>query len=88
LSENAFRKLDTETQAIFKQAGREAAEYTVEVGKKADSEIVDFLKSEGMEVNQADIDAFVQASKPIWDEWVQEYGDDARKVTDLIANEQ
>lgn len=88
MSENAFRKLDTETQAIFKQAGREAAEYTVEVGKKADSEIVDFLKSEGMEVNQADIDAFVQASKPIWDEWVQEYGDDARKVTDLIANEQ
>ena len=88
MSENAFRKLDTETQAIFKQAGREAAEYTVEVGKKADSEIVDFLKSEGMEVNQADINAFVQASKPIWDEWVQEYGDDARKVTDLIANAQ
>ncbi len=88
MSENAFRKLDTETQAIFKQAGREAAEYTVEVGKKADSEIVDFLKFEGMEVNQADINAFVQASKPIWDEWVQEHGDDARKVTDLIANEQ
>ncbi len=88
MSESAFAKLDADLQAIFRQAGREAAEFTVEVGKKADSEIVEFLKSKGMEVNQAEIDAFVQASKPIWDEWAQEHGDDAKNLINLIANPQ
>lgn len=88
MSENAFAKLDADLQAIFRQAGREAAEFTVEVGKKADSEIVEFLKSKGMKVNQAEIDAFVQASKPVWDEWSQEHGDDAKKLINLIANPQ
>jgi len=85
MSEDKFQQLDPETQAIFKDAGREAAAHTVEIGKKADSEIVDFLKEQGMEVNEADTDAFVKASRPIWDEWAEETGGEAKKLIDLIA---
>lgn len=83
MSEDQFQKLDPETQAVFKEAGSAAAAYTAEVGKKADSEIVSFLKEQGMEVNEADIDAFVKASRPIWDEWAEETGGEARKLIDL-----
>ena len=78
MSEPAYQKLDADTQAILKQAGREATAYSVEVGIKADNEIVDFLKTKGMQVNQADIAAFVAASKPIWGDWATETGGDAQ----------
>jgi len=85
MSESAYQKLDADTQAILKQAGREATAYSVEVGIKADNEIVDFLKTKGMQVNQADIAAFVAASKPIWGDWATETGGDAQKLIDMIA---
>jgi len=85
MSEDKFQQLAPEMQAIFKEAGRDAAAYSVEVGKKADSEIVDFLKEQGMEVNEADTDAFVKASEPIWDEWAEETGGDAGKLIELIT---
>jgi len=85
MSEDKFQQLDADTKAIFKEAGTAAAAYTAEVGKKADSEIVSFLEEEGMEVNKADTDAFVKASKPIWNEWAEESGGDAKKLIDLIT---
>lgn len=85
MSEKSYQKLDADTQAMFKQAGREATDYSVEVGIKADSEIVDFLKTKGMQVNQADVDAFVNASKPIWGDWAAETGGDAQKLIDMIS---
>lgn len=85
MSDAAYQKLDADTQAMFKQAGREATAYSVEVGIKADNEIVGFLKTKGMQVNQADIDAFVGASKPIWGDWAAETGGDAQKLIDMIA---
>ena len=69
MSESAYQKLTPEQQAIFKEAGAEATKYSVEVGIKADSEIVDFLKAQGMQVNDAYVGAFVEASQSIWTDW-------------------
>jgi len=85
MSDKAYQKLPADMQALFKEAGREAAAYTVELGTKADSEIVDFLKAKGMKVNQADVGAFVQASSAIWDDWAKEQGEDANTLIDMIA---
>lgn len=81
----AFDALDAETQAVLKQAGADAAAYSVEVGAQADQEIVDFLKEQGMAVNDADIPSFVAASKPIWTDWISEMSDDAEELVDLIV---
>ena len=85
MSERAFQKLSVEMQTVFKEAGRAAAAHTVDVGTKADGEIVEFRKSKGMTVNAADIPAFVAASKPIWSDWAKEVGGDAQKLIDMIA---
>ena len=85
ISENAYQKLTPEQQAIFKEAGAEATKYSVEVGIKADTEIVDFLKAQGMQVNDADVGAFVEASESIWTDWAAEHGEDASALIDMIS---
>lgn len=85
MSDQAYQKLPADLQGLFKEAGREAAAYTVELGTQADTEIVDFLKAKGMQVNQADVAAFVEASRAIWDEWAGEQGEDAKTLIDMIA---
>ena len=85
MSENAYQKLTPEQQATFKEAGAEATKYSVEVGIKADTEIVDFLKAQGMQVNDADVGAFVEASQSIWTDWAAEHGEDASALIDMIS---
>ena len=85
MSENAYQKLTPEQQAIFKEAGAEATKYSVEVGIKADTEIVDFLKAQGMQVNDADVGAFVEPSQSIWTDWAAEHGEDASALIDMIS---
>ena len=85
MSESSYQKLTPEQQAIFKDAGAEATKYSVEVGIKADTEIVDFLKAQGMQVNDADVGAFVEASQSIWTDWAAEHGADATALIDTIA---
>lgn len=84
MAEDKFQSLPAEQQEILLEAGREAASHTAELGAKADSEIVGFLEEQGMQVNEADIDAFVAASKPIWDDWTAEIGPDAQTLIDLV----
>ena len=85
MSESACRKLTPEQQAIFKEAGAEATKYSVEVGIKADSEIVDFLKAQGMQVDDADVGAFVEASRSIWTDRAAEHGEDATALIEMIS---
>jgi tripartite ATP-independent transporter DctP family solute receptor len=84
MSDKSFKKLSPDLQAVIKIAGKEAARYSVELGIKADKEVVDFLKSKGMKVNDADVPAFVKASKKIWTDWVKENGKDAQALIDLV----
>lgn len=75
MSQEKFDNLPKGLQLMMEQAGADAAAYTVEVGRKAESEIVDFLKAKGMKVNDADSAAFQKASTPLWDEWAAEQKD-------------
>ena len=84
MSENKYQALPDDLKALVKKAGADAAAYSVELGVKADTEIVDFLKQQGMKVNDANVQSFVEASSLIWDEWSAEQGDDAKVLIDLI----
>lgn len=84
MSDKAFKKLTPDLQAAVKIAGHEAAKYSVELGIKADKEVVDFLKTKGMKVNDADVDSFVKASRKIWTDWAKENGKDAQTLIDLV----
>lgn len=87
MSEELFQELPKGLQLLMQQAGAEAAAHTVEIGRKADREIIDFLKDKGMKVNQADTQAFVKVSKPLWNEWADEQSDPefARELIKVIS---
>lgn len=85
MSEKSFQKLPFDLQLLLQQAGSEAAAVSVEIGRRADSEIVEFLKGKGMEVNQADVQTFVEASRSIWKDWGNDMGEEAQKLIQLIS---
>ena len=84
IAEDKFQELPEEHQEAMLQAGQAAAEYSVELGTTADAEIVSFLEEQGMEVNEADTEAFIAMSEEIWAEWAAEQSPAAQELIDLI----
>lgn len=86
MSEQTFQSLPEDLQQILIEAGREAARATVAFGEQADQSVVDLAVSRGMEANEVDTEAFVTASRPIWDEEVPGLGADATSLVERIVN--
>lgn len=85
ISEDKFQSLSEDEQRAVMEAGVAAEAYSVELGTKADAEIVSFLKEKGMNVNEADIAAFTDASSVIWTEWAAEQPAEAQQLIDAIV---
>jgi len=85
MSEDKFQSLTEEQQRAIMEAGDAAEAYSVELGTKADAEIVSFLEEQGMQVNEADIAAFTDASSAIWTEWAAEQPAAAQDLIDAIV---
>jgi tripartite ATP-independent transporter DctP family solute receptor len=81
-----FDSMPEDLQKILVDAGREVAVYTRELGAKEDGRLADVMKEGGVQVNQADVKAFVEQSKPVWPMIVEgvKY-DDAAQMMDQIA---
>lgn len=82
---SSFNKLPWDLQILMKQAGYETIAATVKAGKTVDEEIVELANSKGMKVNKANTEAFIKASKPIWDSVGKEMGEEAIKLIHLIS---
>ncbi|HEY9057037.1 MAG TPA: TRAP transporter substrate-binding protein [Aurantimonas sp.] len=67
-----FEKLDPEVQTVLAETAREVATWAREQGASADGELLQKLKDGGMEVNEADRQAFVDASKPLYEKFAAE----------------
>jgi tripartite ATP-independent transporter DctP family solute receptor len=85
MSADSFGNLSDDLKAVMIEAATEAYTASVAFGEAADSEVVELAKANGMEVNEADIDAFQAASEAIWVSQTAELGEAA---TDLIAKVQ
>jgi tripartite ATP-independent transporter DctP family solute receptor len=85
MGQSSFKKLPWDLQLLVKQAGYETIAATVEAGKAVDEEIIELANSKGMKVNKATTQAFIEASKPIWDSVGKEMGDEAIKLIHLIS---
>jgi TRAP-type transport system periplasmic protein len=85
ISEVVYQKLPADVQTVLNQCGVDATKATVDFSIEADQRVVDLAKSKGMEVNQADVNAFVEASQPIWGDLT---GNDpeAKALADKIAS--
>ncbi len=64
-----FAKLPEDVQADLMAAAAESQDAVYEMAAQLETELLENLKAGGVEVNEADKDAFIAASKPVYDEF-------------------
>lgn len=69
VSKKHFAKLPEDVQAALRKCGKESQEFVYEEAARLEKDLLQKLKDGGIEVNEADKDAFIAASKPIYDEF-------------------
>jgi TRAP-type transport system periplasmic protein len=82
------RKFDALPEPVRKQieqAARETQPFVYQTGAKMDDELLGKLKQAGMQVNQADKQAFEKASKPVYDDFSTEVPNGKQMIEKAIA---
>lgn len=79
-----FNALPAEVRQILEQAARETQAYVYEQAAKLDNELLDKIKAAGVRVNEADKDAFIAASRPVYEEFAKEVPDGGKLVERAI----
>ena len=69
-----------DVQKVLLDTAKQAASYQHELMYEYEDRSVSELKERGMQVNEVDKDAFVAAVKPIWDRFIEKYGDAGVKL--------
>jgi TRAP-type C4-dicarboxylate transport system substrate-binding protein len=64
--------LPPDVRKILEDTARETQAYVYETAAKDDADLLAKLKQAGMQVNEVDKDAFIAASKPIYEEFGKE----------------
>src|ERR1043165_5983958 len=64
--------LPADVRKILEEPAKETQAYVYETAAKDDKDLLEKLKAAGMVVNEADKDAFIAASKPVYDEFAKE----------------
>ena len=86
MSLDVFNTLDEETQAIFKQAAQEAAEYERAWVAEQEADQIQALKDNGMEiVENPDVDSFRAAVQPVYDAYPQ-YSEFIERIQKALAD--
>lgn len=72
--------LTEDEQNVIMEAAERAKEYDRELDDENEETAIDLLEEKGMEINEIDVAAFQEAVQPVWDYYVDTYGDDAQKL--------
>jgi tripartite ATP-independent transporter DctP family solute receptor len=83
INKKFFKKLPKDIQNVLQLAGHDAGHYARATGAKMDEELMAML-SKKMQVNEVNFDAFVKASKPLYDGYPKEFGKDGKWILDNI----
>ncbi|HEY8242774.1 MAG TPA: TRAP transporter substrate-binding protein [Casimicrobiaceae bacterium] len=67
-----WEAIPADVRKVLEDTARETQAYVYEVAAKDDDDLLGKLKAAGMQVNEADKDAFIAASKPIYEEFGKE----------------
>lgn len=77
MNQESFESLTADEQAVLLQAAADAVAFQRTGNEAAEEKQIEFLISEGMEVNR-DVNsaAFQEAAKPVWENFIEENGSD------------
>ena len=67
-----WESMPADVRKILEDTAKETQAYVYEVAARDDDDLLGKLKAAGMQVNEADKDAFIAASKPIYEEFGKE----------------
>jgi TRAP-type transport system periplasmic protein len=67
-----FQTLPEDVRKILEDTAKETQAFVYQAAEREETDLLGKLKSAGMQVNEADKNAFVQASKPIYEEFSKE----------------
>lgn len=71
-SKNQLGKQPDEVRAALTACAADTQTFTYETAAQMETDLLDVIKAAGVEVNEADKDAFIAASKPIYDAFAAE----------------
>jgi TRAP-type C4-dicarboxylate transport system substrate-binding protein len=77
--------LPADVRKILEDTAKETQAYVYETAAKDDKDLLEKLKAAGMVVNEADKDAFIAASKPVYDEFAREVPGSKEVIDRAIA---
>ncbi len=69
VSDKEFAKLPADVQSGLEKCATDSQAFVYETAARLEVELLDVIKAAGVEVNNADNAAFIEASKPIYDEF-------------------
>ncbi len=69
VSDPEFAKLPEDVQKTLTEVAQETQAFVYETAAKMDEDLLGKLKAGGIEVNEADKEAFIKASQPVYDEF-------------------
>jgi tripartite ATP-independent transporter DctP family solute receptor len=67
-----FESLPAEVQQVLEETAKETQDFVYETAAALENDLLEQLKEGGIQVNEADKDAFIAASQPIYDEFASE----------------
>ncbi len=80
-----FASLPADVQAILRQAAKDTQAYVYEQAAKLDNDLRDKIAAAGVKVNEPDKDAFIAASKDVYEEFGKEVPEGGKLVDKAIA---
>lgn len=86
MNEERFQDLPEEVQQALLDGGEKAFDATVAFGERADQSVIELVEENGMQVNEVDTEAFIEASKPLWDMFTEDMSAEASELVERIAN--
>ncbi len=85
IGKTKFASLPPDVQAILAQAAKDTQAYVYEQAAKLDNDLLAKMKTAGIKVNEVDKDAFVGASKTVYEEFGKEVPAGGKLVDKAIA---
>jgi len=82
-SQKSFAALPEDVQAMLTDCGSKTQDFTYEKAAQLETELLDVIKAAGVEVNEADKAAFIEASKPIYKAFADEV-DGGQELIDQV----
>ena len=84
-SKKHFEKLPEEMQATLKDCASQTQDFTYEHAAQLEVDLLEEIKSAGVEVNEADKEAFIEASRPVYDAFAEEVDGGGELIDRVLA---